>query len=519
MAGPLVNVDVDDLERGIAFYVRAFGLRVSRRFPGAAELEGGPSPIYLLEKAAGSPPFPGSARERDYARHWTPVHLDFVVHDLEGAVERATRAGARHEGGIAVHAWGRMATMADPWGHGFCLLQFTGRGYDEIAETTGGSGAGAPSLRPSTLAAQALGWWDPSTRALVPAIHPSTTYERASDGSYPGGRGYTRDENPTYEQAEALLASLEGGEAALLFASGMAAAAAVLDSLEPGAHVVAGERMYWALRSFLERIAREGRIRLDLVPSGDLGALARAMRRGETRLVWVETPANPTCEVTDLEAAAAIAQSMGAAIAVDSTVATPVHTRPIALGCDLVFHSATKQLNGHSDVLAGALVCARRDELWTRIRGERASRGAVLGPFEAWLLLRGMRTLYLRGPAASRGAQRVAEALEAHPGVAQVFYPGLTTHPAHDIAARQMRGGFGCMLSFRVRAGEAEARAVAGRTRVIKQATSLGGVESLIEHRASIEGPASGLPGDLLRLSIGIEEPEDLVADLEQALA
>ncbi len=373
-------------------------------------------------------------------------------------------------------------------------------------------------LQPRTLAAQALGWWEPSTRGLVPAIHPATTYERAADGSYPSGHSYTRDENPTYEQAEALLAALEGGEQALLFASGMAAAAAVLDSLDAGAHVVAGERMYWALRGLMERLAREGRIRLDLVPTGDLGALARAVRRGETKLVWVETPANPTCEVTDLEAAAAIAQQAGAVIAVDSTVATPVHTQPIALGCDLVFHSATKMLNGHSDVLAGALVCARRDELWSRIRRERASRGAVLGPFETWLLLRGMRTLYLRAPAASRGAQRVAEALQAHAQVSHVFYPGLPDHPGHYVAARQMKDGFGALLAFRVRGGETAARTVASRTRVIKQATSLGGVESLIEHRASIEGPSSGLPDDLLRLAVGIEDPEDLIADLRQAL-
>jgi cystathionine gamma-synthase len=298
----------------------------------------------------------------------------------------------------------------------------------------------------------------------------------------------------------------------------MAAAAAVLDSLEPGAHVVACERMYWALRAFMERLAGEGRIRLDLFPNGDLGALVRTARRGETRLVWLETPANPRCDITDLEQAAAIAQHMGAVIVVDSTVATPVHTRPLALGCDLVFHSATKQLNGHSDVLAGALVCARRDELWSRIHRERASRGAVLGPFEAWLLLRGMRTLYLRAPAASRGAQYVAEALAGRPAVSEVFYPGLPDHPGHEVAARQMQGGFGCLLSFRVRGGEAAARAVAGRTRVFKQATSLGGVESLIEHRASIEPPASALPPDLLRLSVGIEDPEDLVADLSRAL-
>ena len=374
-------------------------------------------------------------------------------------------------------------------------------------------------LHPATLAAQALGQWEASTRGLVPAIHTATTYERAADGSYPGGHSYSRDENPTYELAEELLATLEGGEEALLFASGMSAAAAILDSLDAGAHVVAGERMYWALRGLLERLAREGRIALDLVPTGDIGALARAVRKGVTKLVWVETPANPTCEITDLEAAAAIAQDAGAAIAVDSTVASPVHTRPIALGCDLVFHSATKMLNGHSDVVAGALVCARRDELWSRIRRERSSRGAVLGPFEAWLLLRGMRTLYLRATAASRGAQRVAEALAAHPKVSQVFYPGLPDHPDHLIAARKMTNGFGYLLSFRVRGGEAAARAVAGRTRVVKQATSLGGVESLIEHRASIEGPTSNLPDDLLRLSVGIEDPEDLVADLEQSLA
>jgi cystathionine gamma-synthase len=222
--------------------------------------------------------------------------------------------------------------------------------------------------------------------------------------------------------------------------------------------------------------------------------------------------------VIDLEAAAAIARRAGAAIAVDSTVATPVHTRPIELGCDLVFHSATKALNGHSDVVAGALVCAKRDELWSKIHRERSSRGAVLGPFEAWLLLRGMRTLYLRAQASSRGAMRVAQALAAHPAISRVYYPGLPDHPTHEIAARQMKDGFGALLSFQVRGGEAAARAMASRTRVVKQATSLGGVESLIEHRASIEGPSSGLPDDLLRLSVGIEDADDLVADLTQAL-
>lgn len=369
-----------------------------------------------------------------------------------------------------------------------------------------------------TLAAQALGWVDETTRALVPPIHPATTYERAADGSYPGGSSYTRDENPTYQQAEALLAALESGEEALLFASGMAAAAAILDSLEPAAHVVAPERMYWSLRRFMLRLAEQGRLRLDLVPNGDLAALERALRPGQTRLVWIETPANPTCEITDLEATASLAHAGGAVVAVDSTAATPVLTRPLELGCDLVCHSATKQLNGHSDVLGGALVTARKDAGWTRIREQRAARGGVLGPFEAWLLLRGMRTLFLRARAASRSAQAVAEALDRDPAVTQVFYPGLPSHPGHAVAARQMEGGFGAMLSFRVAAGEGAARRVAARTRIFKQATSLGGVESLVEHRASIEGPDSGLPADLLRLSVGIEDVDDLIDDLEQAL-
>ncbi|UCE84848.1 MAG: PLP-dependent transferase, partial [Deltaproteobacteria bacterium] len=243
------------------------------------------------------------------------------------------------------------------------------------------------------------------------------------------------------------------------------------------------------------------------------------LRPGRTRLVWVESPSNPTGAITDIAATAEVAHAAGALVAADSTLATPVLCRPLALGADLVMHSATKQLNGHSDVLAGALVAGGENPLWERIRRERGLRGAVLGPFEAWLLLRGMRTLYLRVPASSRGAQRVAEALVEHPKVIEVLYPGLPSHPGHAVAARQMHGGFGPMLSFRVAGGEPAARAVASALRLVKQATSLGGVESLIEHRASVEGPETELPGDLLRLSVGIEDPEDLVADLGQALA
>ncbi len=372
-------------------------------------------------------------------------------------------------------------------------------------------------LRPETRAAQALGWVDPAVRALVPPIHPSASYERGPDGGYPGGHSYTRDQNPTYDQVEALLADLEGGAGALLFASGMAAATTVFDVLDPGAHVVAPRSMYFTIRSWLlDQGTRRG-LEVDLVPAGDLAALERALRPGRTRIVWSETPANPTCEITDLAAAAKLAHDAGARLVADSTSATPVLTRPLLLGADLVMHSATKQLNGHSDVLAGALVTAHDDGFWQHIRTERGSRGAVLGPFEAWLLLRGMRTLYLRVRASSQSALAVAGWLQGQSGVRQVLYAGLPDHPGHEIARRQMDGGFGAFLSFRLK-DEAAARGVANRLRVFKQATSLGSVESLVEHRASVEGPDSPVPADLLRLSIGIEHPDDLIADLAAAL-
>jgi cystathionine gamma-synthase len=372
--------------------------------------------------------------------------------------------------------------------------------------------------KPATLAAQALGWVEPSFRGLVPPIHPSTSYARDAAGAYPGGHTYTRDQNPTYDQAEALLAELEGGARALLFGSGMAAATTVFEALDAGAHVIAPESMYWTLRLWMRDLDARGRIELTLVPNGDLDALREALRPGRTQLIWIESPSNPTCAITDIAATAELAHSAGARAAVDGTLATPVLCRPLELGADLVMHSATKQLNGHADVLAGALVTAREDDLWERICYERGYRGAVLGPFEAWLLLRGMRTLYLRVPASARTAQRLAEVLDAHPNVLEVFYPGLAKHSGHAIAARQMQGGFGSMLSFRPRGGEPEARAVASRLRLFKDATSLGGVESLVEQRAAIEGPGTPVPPDLLRLSIGIEDPDDLRADLEHAL-
>ncbi len=382
------------------------------------------------------------------------------------------------------------------------------------------SRAGQPptGVKPATLAAQALGWTDSSTRALVPPLVASVPYERASDGSYPGGHTYTRDQNPTYDQAEALLARLDGGTGALLFSSGMAAATTLFETLKPGDHVVAPEQMYWTIRRWLQELAASGRITLDLVPNGDLEALGAAMRDGRTKIVWLETPANPMGTVTDISASARVAHAAGAKVVVDGTVPTPVLCRPLEHGADLVMHSATKQLNGHSDVLAGALVTAQRDALWDRIAHDRAYRGAVLGQFEAWLLLRGMRTLFLRVPAAARSAQVVAESLARNPGVVEVLYPGLPDHPGHAIACRQMAGGFGMMVSFRPTGGEAAARRVVAALRIFRNATSLGGVESLVEHRAPVEGPGTSVPLDLIRLSIGIEDVSDLVEDLEQAL-
>jgi len=354
---------------------------------------------------------------------------------------------------------------------------------------------------------------------VVPPIHPSATYERSPDGGYPGGHTYTRDQNPTYDQTETLLARLEGGEAALLFGSGMAAATTVFETLETGAHVIAPRQMYWTIRRWLEELASRGRIALDLVPNGDAAALEAALRPGRTAVVWVETPANPTGAITDIAETARLAHAAGAAVVADSTLATPVLCRPIEHGADLVVHSATKQLNGHADVLAGALVTARRDERWARIAHDRGYRGAVLGPFECWLLLRGMRTLFLRVPRSAESALRIARWLDEHPAVAEVFYPGLPSHRGHALAARQMSGGFGMMVSCRPRGGPAAAARLAGGLRLFKNATSLGGVESLVEHRAPVEGPGTPVPDDLVRFSVGIEAAEDLIADLDRALA
>jgi cystathionine gamma-synthase len=375
------------------------------------------------------------------------------------------------------------------------------------------------SVSAETLAAQGLGEADPASGGLAPVINLSTNYEQQPDGSYPQGRVYTRADNPTSEHAERLLAALEGGGCACaLFGSGMAAATAVFQALLPGDHVLVSRVLYWGVRKWLAEFALTWGLDVEFTDTSDLDVVAAAIRPGRTRLLWVETPANPMWEITDLAAICQLAHAAGVRVAVDNTVATPVLTRPFEHGADLVVHSATKYLNGHGDVLAGAVLAARRDPFWERIRSWRRNAGAMPGPFEAWLLQRGMRTLFLRVHRASETALAIATHFDGHPALTVVLYPGLPGHPGRQIAARQMHGGFGGMLSIRVAGGAGHARAVLREVRVFKRATSLGGVESLIEHRRSSEGPSSPVPDDLLRLSAGIEAPGDLIADLEAAL-
>jgi cystathionine gamma-synthase len=370
-----------------------------------------------------------------------------------------------------------------------------------------------------SLAAQAMGRVDPVTRAVVMPLHVATTFLRDPDNGYSSGYSYARPDNATVREAESVIAMLEGaGAGAMLFGSGMAAATAVFGALEPGDHVVAGTVMYWALKRWLRTEGPRRGLTVDFVETDDLAALRGAIRPGATKLVWIETPGNPLWTVTDIAVAAIIAHEAGARLAVDSTAASPFHTRPLELGADLVMHSATKILNGHSDVVAGVLAAAEPDEFWARLGAIRAGSGGILGPFEAYLLMRSLRTFHLRAAAQSAGALALAGRLRGHPHVTHVLYPGLADDAGHAGAARQMRDGFGYMLSIRVAGGEAGAIATAARVKLWKRATSLGGVESLIEHRASVEGPDSPCPPDLLRLSTGVEDPGDLHRDLDDAL-
>jgi cystathionine gamma-synthase len=374
------------------------------------------------------------------------------------------------------------------------------------------------NISPASFTAQAMGWIDPVTKAVVPPIHMASTYQRDEDNGYSSGRVYARADNPTFDQAEAMLTALEGGAKSMVFSSGMSAATACFLALAPGDHVVAPKVMYWSLRNWLATFATNWGLKVEFVDADKIDAIAAAVKPGTTKLVWLETPANPTWILSDIAAASEIAHRAGALLAVDSTVATPVLTRPIELGADIVMHSATKYLNGHSDLIAGALVGARDDAYWAKLRMIRAQLGTILGQTEAWLLMRGMRTLFPRVEWACRSAHSLAEKFAAHPMIEEVLYPGLPSFAGHAVAKKQMTGGFGGMLSVRIKGGERAAIATAARVELWKRATSLGGVESLIEHRASIEGPGTPCPPDLLRLSVGVETSADLFEDLDQAL-
>jgi|SRR6185312_4038435 len=357
---------------------------------------------------------------------------------------------------------------------------------------------------------------DPATGAVAPPIHLSTTFERKPDYS-PEGYIYGRSANPNREQLETCLMALEGGAAAMAFASGSAAASTVFQALKPDDHVICSRDAYHNILRILREVMTAWSLKVSFVDASDLDEVRSAVT-AQTRLIWVESPSNPLLKITDLAAVADIAHQAGAWAVCDSTFASPVLQRPLAFGMDLVMHSATKYLGGHSDVVGGVLVARELGPLAERLRYLQGTGGAILSPFDCWLVLRGTATLDVRVRAQSENALKIARWLEQHRVVEKVLHPGLESHPQHALAKRQM-SGFGAMLSFCVRGGETAAKQVAGKVKLFTRATSLGGVESLIEHRASVEGPESLTPKNLLRVSAGLEHPDDLIADLEQALA
>jgi cystathionine gamma-synthase len=332
----------------------------------------------------------------------------------------------------------------------------------------------------------------------------------------PKGFLYVRETNPTQERLERALAALESGDGALAFASGIGAGAAYLQSLAEGSHVVFAEDIYYDFRTIANEFFPKWGLTASMVDLTDPDRLRRELR-DETKLVWLETPSNPLLQIIDISAIAEIAHDAGAKVIVDGTFATPVLQQPLSLGADAVLHSTTKYFGGHSDVHGGAVVVASRDEHFERMFKVRKVLGAVASPFNSWLVLRGLRSLACRVERQAATALALAEALDKHPSVDQVHYPGLASHPGHDIALQQMRA-FGGILSFEVKGGEERALEVASRLKLVTNATSLGGVETLLEHRRSSEGPTSTAPPSLLRLSVGLEHADDLRADLEQAL-
>ena len=372
-------------------------------------------------------------------------------------------------------------------------------------------------MRIETLAVHAGREIDRATGAVTPPIHLSTTYEREADGSYPRGYSYSRSANPNRDALEKCLAALEGGAAAAAFSSGSAATMTLLQALEPGDHVIAPTDVYHGTARLLREVLAPWGLEISFVDMTDPRHVERAVRP-KTRLIWVETPSNPLLKITDIARVSDIAHTAKALCACDNTWASPVLQRPFELGADLIVHASTKYLGGHGDVLGGGLIAKVEDGFFQRIRKIQTTGGAVPSPFECWLVLRGVPTLPYRMRGHSEGAVKVATFLSRHPAVEAVHYPGLKEHPGYEIASRQMQQPGG-MLSFQVKGGRARAFDVAAKVKVFTRATSLGGPESLIEHRASVEGPETQTPDNLLRLSIGLEHADDLIEDLTQALA
>ena len=372
------------------------------------------------------------------------------------------------------------------------------------------------NMKLETIAIHAGNLPDKGTYAVIQPITLSTTFQRGEDGGYPGGYGYSRASNPNRNALEQVLAKLEGGAEASAFSSGNAAGGAIFQALEPGSHVIAPDDMYHGLRNLL-KIVYKGILEVDFIDLSDL-ANVKAHIKPQTKLIWIETPSNPLLKITDIRAITALAAEQNITVCCDNTFATPVLQNPLELGADLVMHSTTKYLGWHSDVLGGALVTKEKNQLWEKIRKIQELSGAVPAPFDCYLTVRGIKTLPYRMKGHVENAQKIADFLDKHPQVEHVFYPVLPAHPNHAIAAKQM-SGFGGMLSFLVKGDAEQARKVANSVQIFTQATSLGGVESLIEHRASVEGPGTTTPQNLLRVSVGLENIEDLIEDLALALS
>jgi cystathionine gamma-synthase len=371
-------------------------------------------------------------------------------------------------------------------------------------------------MKIETIAIHAGNSIDEHTKAAIQPITLSTTFERGEDGDYPGGYVYSRADNPNRKSLENVIGQLEGAESAAAFSSGNAAGAAVFQALGLGVHIIAPDDMYHGLRNQLLQVFH-GIIEVDFIDLSNLESVKNAIRHN-TKLIWIETPSNPLLKICDIQAIVKIAKDNGVMVVCDNTFSTPMLQRPLELGCDLVMHSTTKYLGGHSDVIGGALATLKDDDFWKKIRNVQVLSGAVPAPFDCYMTVRGIKTLPYRMRAHTENAMQIANFLNAHPGVEKVYYPGLTDHKGHEIAKKQM-SSFGGMLSFLVKGGSDEARKLVNSVEIFTQATSLGGVESLIEHRASVEGPETKTPQNLIRVSVGLENPSDLIDDLKHALS